>query len=67
VSGAQLRVLRGGPTPEELAALTAVLAATARRTGAAPRTPPGRWKDPATPLRTDWPQQRSGAWHTSAR
>jgi hypothetical protein len=47
-----LRVVRGNPTPEELAAVVAVLATTT--TSAEPAPPsrkPSRWADPANRLR----------------
>jgi hypothetical protein len=63
---ALFRVLRGTPTDEELAALTAVLLVTA---AAADRPPPpaprNHWSDPATRMRrplTPGP----GAWRASA-
>jgi hypothetical protein len=61
---ALFRVVRGGPTDEELAALTVVLAAAA----AAPRERPGpavrsRWSDPAARFRTAL-QPGPGAWRT---
>ncbi|MEU6774128.1 acyl-CoA carboxylase subunit epsilon [Streptomyces sp. NPDC046759] len=49
--GPVLRVLRGAPTPEELAAATAVLLELARRTPAAEEPAPARtrptWHRPA--------------------
>ncbi|MBC7638196.1 MAG: acyl-CoA carboxylase subunit epsilon [Rhodoferax sp.] len=46
-----LRVVRGAPTPEELAALVVLLAARARAGRPAPRRP-RRWSDPARGLRS---------------
>ncbi len=47
-----LRVVRGDATPEELAALIALVAATGGEPDAAPVNPPrGRWNDPAHSLR----------------
>lgn len=44
----QLRVVRGDPTPEELAVLTALVTASASDEVAAPPVPArGRWNDPA--------------------
>jgi hypothetical protein len=71
VSGEQgerplLRVVRGDPSAEELAALTVVVAALAqRRTGRRP-TPAGAWASSADALR---PQLRPGpgAWRASGR
>ena len=45
-----LRVVRGNPTPPELAALVLVLSARARQPEPASR-PPSRWADPAYRLR----------------
>ncbi|HEY6748309.1 MAG TPA: acyl-CoA carboxylase subunit epsilon [Mycobacteriales bacterium] len=58
-----LRVVRGEPTPSELAALIAVLAT---RSGPDPATPPVRsaWADPARRLRVARPGP--GAWRRSA-
>jgi len=63
---ALFRVVRGGPTDEEIAALTAVLAAAAStpRTPEAPTRPRSAWNDPVARLRptlTPGP----GAWRTS--
>lgn len=61
-----LRVVRGTPSDEELAALTAVITATVSR--AAASTPPRRrsvWGDPATRLRTRL-EPGPGAWRASA-
>jgi hypothetical protein len=65
-----LRVVSGSPTPEELAVLTAVMAAaTAAGGSAAPsvRDRRGRWADPAASLRrpllpgpNGW---RAAGWH----
>jgi hypothetical protein len=57
-----LRVVRGEPTPEELAALTAVVSAA----GAAEpeeAEPPrrGRWNDPARAHRQPW-RHGPGGW-----
>ncbi|HZC74060.1 MAG TPA: acyl-CoA carboxylase subunit epsilon [Jatrophihabitans sp.] len=47
-----LRVVRGDPTPEELAALTAVVAAAGAAEPPAPeRVRRGGWSDPARQLR----------------
>lgn len=62
-----LQVVRGDPTPEEIAALVAVLTARAR---AAAEPPPGDrrspWSDPARRLRRPL-SHGPGAWRTSAR
>jgi hypothetical protein len=51
-----LRVVSGSPTPQEIAVLTAVLAAAS--TGGAPFEPPllhrGRWNDPVRSFRKRW-------------
>jgi hypothetical protein len=61
-----LRVVRGEPTPEELAALVAVLAA---RAGAGETEPPpaprSAWRDRSRYVRTTLPHG-SGAWRASA-
>ena len=54
---AELRIVRGTPTDEELAALTAVLIAAsgAAAAEARPELPVrGRWNDPAHALRRSW-------------
>ncbi|ARQ68912.1 acyl-CoA carboxylase epsilon subunit [Streptomyces marincola] len=64
-----IRVLRGNPTPEELAAAIAVVqarAAAAAAAGAGPeRAPRGAWSDPArnVPRAPHAPGPR--AWRTS--
>lgn len=64
----QLRVVRGEPTPEELAVLTAVVTAAASGgDDAAPPVPArGRWNDPA------WQHRRPllhgpGGWRAAVR
>ncbi|HTK64254.1 MAG TPA: acyl-CoA carboxylase subunit epsilon [Pseudonocardia sp.] len=61
-----LQVVRGDPTPEEIAALVAVLTARAR-TAAAPPAPRRRsaWADPSRRLRRTLPHG-PGAWRTSS-
>jgi hypothetical protein len=62
-----LRIVRGRPTPEELAALTALVAAASQseQPGAeAPRR--GRWNDPAHAHRRYWPTG-PGGWRAAAR
>ena len=59
---ALFRVMRGGPTDEDVAALAAVLAVSI----AAPQEPSGqsvlsRWSDPVTRFRTP-PHPGPGAW-----
>lgn len=61
-----LRVVRGEPTPEELAALVVVLAAAAGRAGRRPAPrPPSRWSDRRAPVRV--PLHGPGGWVNSAR
>ena len=63
-----LRIVRGIPTPEELAVVTAVVAAASAVVGqdavAAPRN--GRWNDPAARHRSPW-RPGPGAWRASFR
>jgi hypothetical protein len=60
-----LRVVRGDASPEELAALTAVVVA-ASSGGAEPARPPvrGRWNDPAALIRRAWPHGEGG-WRSA--
>lgn len=61
-----LRVVRGAPSDEEIAALTAVLAAAGSSPAA--ETPPGPrswWSDPAVRLRVS-PRPGPGSWRASA-
>ncbi len=63
-----LRVVRGDPTPEELAVVAAVVAA-ASSAGAdvpAPELRRGRWNDPAARHRRPW-LPGPGAWRASVR
>jgi hypothetical protein len=63
---ALFRVVRGGPTDAELAALTVVLAAVATAPApAADAAPRSFWNDPAARLRTPLPMG-PGAWRASA-
>jgi hypothetical protein len=61
-----LRVVRGNPTAEELAALTVVVAALSQRRARRRVAPVGRWADPAgahrPPLRPG-----PGGWRASGR
>jgi hypothetical protein len=63
----QLRVVRGEPTPEELAVLTAVVTAAASGSDdEAPEPARGRWSDPA------WQHRRPllhgpGGWRAAVR
>jgi hypothetical protein len=61
-----LRIVSGNPTPEEIAAVTVVLAAAANAPSAGkPATPVGGWADPALRLRRSIPTG-PGAWRSSA-
>jgi hypothetical protein len=62
-----LRIVRGDPTPEELAVVTAVVAAAGSGEAAAPEPPRrGRWSDPAWQHGTTrYPGP--GAWASSFR
>jgi hypothetical protein len=61
-----LRVVKGEPSAEELAALTVVVAALSQRRSRRRSTPVGGWADPAVghrrPLRTG-----PGAWAATGR
>ena len=59
-----LRVVRGDPTPEELAALVTVLAARAAAGAAEPRRARSTWADPAARLRAPL-RPGPGAWRRS--
>jgi Acyl-CoA carboxylase epsilon subunit len=65
----QIKVVRGNPTPEELAAAVAVvraraLAAAAAGAAPAPRTA-DEWNDPARLVHRRVPHPGPSAWHTS--
>jgi hypothetical protein len=62
-----IRVVRGNPTPEELAAaLTVVQARAAAATGGEPvRRGPDEWSDPARTVPRRVPQPGPRAWRTS--
>jgi hypothetical protein len=62
-----LRIVRGAPTPEELAVVTAVVAAAGSGEAAAPEPPRrGRWSDPAWQhVRVPYPGP--GSWASSCR
>jgi len=61
-----LQVVHGDPTPEEVAALIAVLTARARAAaGPAPRARRSTWADPSRRLRPGLPHG-PGAWRASA-
>jgi len=63
-----LRVVRGEPTPEELAALTAVVSAAGSGSADAAPEPPrrGRWSDPAGTHRQPW-RHGPGGWRAALR
>jgi Acyl-CoA carboxylase epsilon subunit len=60
------RVTKGDPSAEEIAALTAVLAAMAAAGGPEPEAPPriGRWNDPRALVTRQLPVG-PGSWTTS--
>lgn len=61
-----LRVVRGNPTPEELAALIAVVtAAAAAGTGAESDDPHSPWGAPAGLHRRPLPAPGPGAWRSA--
>lgn len=61
-----LRVVRGEPSPEELAALVTVVAARRASGGEPPRPPRSRWADPSARMRHRL-AHGPDAWRTSAR
>ncbi|HET7358178.1 MAG TPA: acyl-CoA carboxylase subunit epsilon [Nocardioidaceae bacterium] len=62
----QLRIVKGDPTAEEIAALVAVLQAATSAGGEPPRRKPlSEWAAPHRRLRTAFPSGRSG-WRASA-
>jgi hypothetical protein len=62
-----LKVIRGDATPEEIAALVAVLTARARRAAAGPAIQRSSgWADRSRGLRTPLPHG-PGAWRAGAR
>jgi hypothetical protein len=58
-----LRIVRGGPSAEELAALVAVVAALPTGAGE-PRRPRSSWADPVRGVRRPHPHG-PGGWRTS--
>ncbi|TQK52256.1 acyl-CoA carboxylase epsilon subunit-like protein [Streptomyces sp. SLBN-118] len=64
-----IKVVRGNPTPEELAAALAVVQARAAATAAAAEggapLPPQQWSDPARIARTRRPVPGPRAWARS--
>ncbi|MDV3221436.1 acyl-CoA carboxylase subunit epsilon [Intrasporangium sp.] len=63
-SPARVRVLRGHPNPEEIAALVAVLSGVGGGPGEPPPARRSAWSDPA--WRLVGPSARRGGWRTSA-
>ena len=61
-----LRIVRGEPTPEELAALTAIVSAAGETEGPAAQPVRGRWNDPSHAHRRYWPTG-PGGWRAAAR
>ncbi len=59
-----LRIVRGDATPEEVAALVAVIAAMSGRAAPAKRVPRSTWADPARGMRTAH-TPGAGAWRAS--
>jgi acyl-CoA carboxylase epsilon subunit len=61
----RLRIVRGEPTPEELAALTAIVTVAGADVEAPPEPPRrGRWNDAAYAHRRYWPTG-PGAWRAA--
>ena len=61
-----LRVVRGEPTPEELAALTAIVTAAGDAGPEDAEPVRGRWSDPAHAQRRPW-QHGPGGWRAALR
>ena len=61
-----LRVVKGEPTPEELAALTVVVAALAQRRPRRRTTPVGAWASPADRVRGPL-YPGPGGWRAAGR
>ena len=62
------RVVRGNPTPEELAAALAVVRARAAALAgddAPPRRAPAAWSDPARTVPRSTPRPGPGAWRAT--
>jgi len=60
-----LRVIRGDATPEEIAALLAVIAARGRAAEGPPRRTPSAWENREYTMRS-LPAPGPGAWRASA-
>jgi hypothetical protein len=63
---APLRIVRGNPTPEELAAVTALMAVAVGAEAPAPRVRRGGWNDPSQQHRREL-IPGPNAWRASAR
>jgi acyl-CoA carboxylase epsilon subunit len=64
---AALRIVHGAPTPEELAAVAAVVSAVAGGESTEPEPPlRGRWADPSVMHRRPW-HSGPGAWRAAFR
>jgi Acyl-CoA carboxylase epsilon subunit len=59
-----LHIVRGDATPEEVAALVAVIASMGGTVAPAPPKPRSTWADPARRMRTTLPHG-PGAWRAS--
>jgi len=68
LSRPQLRIVRGDPTPEELAVVTAIVTAAGSAQPGENGTPPprGRWNDPAGGVRRPL-LPGPGAWRATSR
>ncbi len=62
----EIRVVRGNPTPEELAALVAVLAAVGGSAATDEPRPARAWASPVDRLRSPAYGTRAGGWRASA-
>jgi hypothetical protein len=60
-----VKVVRGNPNDEELAALVAVLVAAGNNAAGEPPSPQRRWASPATRLRSPAYGPRPGGWRAS--
>ena len=61
-----VRIVRGNPTPEEVAALVAVLVAVGGSSVAEETRPARGWSSPAARLRSPAYGTRPGGWRASA-
>jgi hypothetical protein len=61
-----VRVVRGNPTPEEVAALVAVLVAIGGSSAPEETRPARGWSSPAARLRSPAYGTRAGGWRASA-